>query len=315
MPRAISTALKNHKAQRVTTTCRCWRIRRTDGANEGWTEHDRELSINTGEGEGTLAYRPMPSGTPSNYQQGAELSPANLDLEMAFGGSIEDQFRAGLYDYAEVWTFEVNWADLSQGILRLAYGRLGEVSLAVASVRCELRGLAQLLSAQIGEIYMSECPATIGDARCKLDLAPLTHAGVVSYVWTGATGRRTFRFTGAAAGKANNYYTAGNMTWSTGANAGLTMAIEYSRNVAGVDSIVLLDPMPYAIALGDTFTAHRGCDRRWATCKGMVSLALQGGGTTEGAGLGNRKNFRGAPGLPGPDAVFNVPANSQWTSG
>jgi len=315
MPRAISTALKNHKALRVTTLCKCWRILRADDVNEAWTEHDRELDIDTGEGEGTLTYLPIPSGTPSNFQQGTDLAAANMDLEMAFGGTQEDQIRAGLYDFAEVWTFEVNWADLTMGILKLAYGRLGEVSLGSAAARCELRGLAQLLSTQIGEIYTSECPASIGDDRCKIALAPVTHAGTVSYIYSGASNRRTFRFTGAGAGLGNNYYTNGNLTWATGLNAGLTKAIEYSRDVAGVDSIVLLDPMPFAIAIGDTFTAHRGCDRRWATCKGMVSLALTGGGTTEGAGLGNRKNFRGAPGLPGPDAIYNIPSNAQWTSG
>ena len=61
-------------------------------ALEGFTTFD----YLTAEAAGAGPFRPMPSGTPSNYQQGAELSPANLDLEMAFGGSIEDQFRAGL---------------------------------------------------------------------------------------------------------------------------------------------------------------------------------------------------------------------------
>ncbi len=309
MPRAITTALKNHKAQRVTTTCRCWRIRRLSGDNEGMTEHDRSLDIDTGLGEGVLTYLPIPSGIPSNYQQSAELSPANMDIEMAFGGSVEDQFRAGLYDFAEVWTFEVNWADLSQGILRLAYGRLGEVSLGAASVRCELRGLAQLLSAEIGDIYMSECPATLGDARCKIDTAPFTFAGAVASV----AGNRQFVISGAAAGKAGDYYNYGRITFASGLNAGQTKDVEDYNSLT--DAVTLIEPMPFAVAPGDTFTIVRGCDRRWATCKGFVSVALQGGGTTEGAGLGNRKNFRGHPGLPGPDAVFNVPANSQWTSG
>lgn len=308
MSRAISTNLKNHKAQRVTTLCKCWRILRADGVNEAWTEHDRTLSINTGVGEGALSYLPIPSGIPSNYRQGADLSPANMDIEMAYGGDAEDQVRSGLYDWAQIWTFEVNWADLTQGILKLAYGRIGAVSLGHASSRCEVRGLAQLLSTQIGDCYLSECPATLGDAKCKIDLTAFTHAGVVNVV----TSRRQFTISGAAAIATDNYYNYGLITFSTGLNAGRTVQVEryYASTVT-----VLLEPLPYLPANGDAFTATRGCDRRLATCQGFVSVALQGSGTTEGSGLGNRKNFRGHPGLPGPDKIFNVPANTKWTSG
>jgi len=302
MPRSISTALKNHKAQDLTTVCKCWKIRRADGAVEGWTEHDVAIPYDG------VSYQPLPAGTPSNYGQRADLSAANLDIEMAYGAGTESLLRGGAYDYAEVWTFEINWADPGQGILKLAYGRLGEVDIGDDQARGEVRGLAQLLATLIGDVYTPECRASLGDSECKIDLSPFTHSGSVDT----AASSRVFTISGAAAGKAAGYYAYGQITFTSGANSGLSMQVE---SYAAVETVSLIEPLPFAVAGGDTFTIRRGCDRRLETCRAFVSAALQGGGSTEGAGLGNRKNFRGCPGLPGLDMAFNVPANQNWTSG
>lgn len=313
MSRTISAALKAHKALPATTTCRCWRIKRQDGTNEAWTEHDAALSINTGMGEGTLSYLPIPGGTPSGYAQRSDLSAGNLDIEMAYGPdatSDESLLRGGAYDYAEVWTFECNWANLAQGILKLAYGRLGQVSLDDDKASIECRGLAQLLASLIGDVYLPECRATFGDSLCKIDITPFTHTGTINVV----TDNRRFTLSGGAAGQADQYYSYGVITFITGENAGLSMQVESYYTIT-FGQITLIEPMPFDVASGDQISITAGCNRTWQKCKTFVSDALQGGGTTEGSGLGNRKNFRGYPGLPGLDEAANVPSNSMWTSG
>jgi uncharacterized phage protein (TIGR02218 family) len=301
MPRAISTSLKNHKAQPVTTTCKCWKLRRADGTVEGWTEHDVPIPYDG------VTYQPLPAGTPSNYEQRAGLAAANLEIEMAYGAGTEALLRAGVYDYAEVWTFEINWADTSMGILKLAYGRMGEVVIVDHKARCEVRGLAQLLATMIGDVYTPECRKSLGDALCKIDLSGYTHAGTVSTI----TSDRIFTIAGAASGKATGYYNYGKITFSSGPNAGLSMQVESQTG----DALTLIEPMPFTVAAADAFTLIAGCDRRLETCWTFVNAALQGGGTSEGSGLGNRKNFGGYPGLPGMAATMNIPANQQWTSG
>jgi uncharacterized phage protein (TIGR02218 family) len=284
--RAVSANLDTHLASDCATTCLCWKLRRRDGTVEGWTDHDEAVPWDG------VDYLPLPAGAPSNYQQKAALAAANMELEVNYGDTSAALIRAGYYDYAEVWTFRINWADPSQGIVRMAYGRLGEISMLKGQARADVRGLAQILSTQIGRIYTPECDASLGDARCKVNIAPYTHAGTVGTV----TSNRQFTITGAAAGKAGDYYNYGRIAWLTGANAGLAMQIEDYNGTN--DVVTLVEPMPAAVAPGDTASLVAGCDRRKESCV---------------ARFANIVNFRGFDRIPGMDKALNMPSNQQWT--
>jgi len=287
MARAISVALQAHLESEEQTVALCWRILRKDGTNYYYTDHDDPIVYSTN------TYTPIASGSPSNYRQGSNLNPSNMDLDMSFGPSSgrDVELRAGLFDYAEVWTFRINWADVSMGIVKLAYGRLGEVEIRDNQARIELRSLTQLLAVNIGRIYTPECDATFGDARCAVAMAGYTKAGTVGAV----TSRKVFVIGGAAAGQVVDYYNYGKITFLTGLNTGITMQIE-DYTVANV--ITLLEPMPYTVVNGDTATLYAGCDRRFATCKTRFS---------------NKDNFRGFPHIPGMDKALTVPNNQKWT--
>jgi hypothetical protein len=105
----------------------------------------------------------------------------NLDVEGVLDHEqiSEQDLRAGLFDHAEVHVFLVNWADLSQGKLRLRRGWFGEVHLTDQGLfRTELRGLTQALSVRIGELYSPECRADLGDHRCRVPIeAPVIVRG------------------------------------------------------------------------------------------------------------------------------------------
>ena len=283
--RTISANLDAHLALDCGTVALCWKVRRQDGTVEGWTEHDADIVYDG------VTYLALQSGAPSNYQQKAALAAANMELEINYGDTSAALIRAGYYDYAEVWTFRINWQVPADGIVKLAYGRLGEISMLDAQARADVRGLAQILSTQIGRIYTPECDASLGDTRCKVTLATFTHAGTVGTV----TNNRQFVITGAAAGKAGDYYNYGKITWVTGANAGLSMQIEDSNGTN--DVITLMEYMPGAVVAGDTASLEAGCDRRKETCISRFS---------------NLVNFRGFDRIPGMDKALNVPANQQW---
>ena len=285
--RTISAELQAHIEGEVTTIATCWRILRSDAEEYFFTDHDAEIVY---DGD---TYTPLEAGRPSSYRQRSDASVGGLDIELAFGtaSTLDDELRAGLFDHAEVWTFKINWADTTQGIIKLACGRLGEVEIRQNVARIELRSLSQILSAQIGRIYTPECDATLGDARCGVAIATYTKTGAVAV----ATSRRVFTVSGNAAGQAAGYFDYGKVRFINGDCAGLYMQVEsYASNV-----ITLLEPMPYDFAVGNTVWVYGGCDRRFATCKDRFN---------------NLANFRGFPHIPGLDKAMTVPANRKWTT-
>jgi uncharacterized phage protein (TIGR02218 family) len=287
MARTVSAALQAHIELEVTTLAMCWKILRRDGVAKKFTDHDALIVY------GSETYTPVESGSLSSHRQSANLSPQSIDLEMIFASATgtDDELRAGLYDHAQWWTFLINWADPTMGIVKLACGRLGEVQIRDNQAVIEMRSLAQLLSAQIGRIYTPECDATLGDARCGVNLASFTHSGSVNVV----TSNKVFTILGAGSGT-EGYYNYGKIVFASGANSGIAMQVE--SYVAASYTITLIEPMPFTVAAGDTFTAYAGCDRRFATCKDRFS---------------NQVNFRGFPHIPGMDKALTVPANQQWT--
>jgi hypothetical protein len=167
--KSVSSALAAHLAGEVTTLATCWQVTRKDGREFFFTDHDCDLAF---EDEIYLAS----SGyTRSAIANEAGMAVDNLDVEGVFDHEqiSEQDRRAGLFDHAEVQVFLVNWADLSQGQLRLRRGWFGEVQLTGAGMfRTELRGLTQALNVRIGEICSPECRADLGDHRCRVPIEP-----------------------------------------------------------------------------------------------------------------------------------------------
>jgi uncharacterized phage protein (TIGR02218 family) len=213
----------------------------------------------------------------------------NLDVDGVFDAATitEEALRAGLFDHAEVRVFLVNWADLSMGVLKMRRGWFGEVMLNEnGKFRTELRGMAQALAQQIGEMYSPECRADLGDNRCKVDLAAWTRTGTV----TAVTDRAVFIATLDGAASADGWFNGGLLTWTTGANAG--RAIEVKSWTAGTGRLELFIAVGYAIQIGDAFTVYPGCDKRLETCIGRFNNVI---------------NFRGEPYVPGIDAIMQYP--------
>ncbi len=276
---AASAALKAHLAGEVTTLALCWKVVRKDGITSGFTSFSRDLVV-----EG-VTYKASTGFTPTAIETSAGLAVDQLEVEAILNdpGITEADLQAGKYDHAAIEVFLVNYQDLTQGKLVLRVGTLGEVTVRKGVFVAEIRGLSQAFQRQIGELYSPTCRVKrLGDNRCKIDLAPYTHTLTVS----GVTDQR--RFVHATALQPDGYFQMGLVEWLTGANAGLE--IEVKTYTSGV--FTLVQPMPYAIATGDTFSATRGCDRTFTTCRTVFNNVL---------------NFRGEPHLPGIDQILKLP--------
>ena len=133
-------------------------------------------------------------------------------------GITEGDLRTGKYDFAGVRMFLVNYGNLTQGILKLRRGWLGEVTIRDGMYVAELRGMTQKLQMTVGEVYAPDCSTDLGDARCGVDLAAFAESGAV----TAVTNATTFA---TSLVQATGWYDGGELTWTTGASAGQTVAV------------------------------------------------------------------------------------------
>lgn len=277
MSKACSVALAAHLAQATTSLATCWKVTRSDGQVFGFTDFDQDLTVSS------QLYKASAGYTRSAVQTAADLNPDSVDLAGVFDdvSITEVDLRAGLWDYASVEMFLVNWNDLTQGVLKLRIGRLGEVKAGRHQYTAELRGLAQNIQQEIGRIYSPACNADFGDARCGLNAALFTVTGAV----TSVSSNRTFNDT--ARTEADGYFDYGKITWTSGDNNGLSMEVKQSVQSGG--AIALQLPMPFTVQVGDAYSMIAGCGKDI-----QVHCLLK---------FNNVVNFRGFPYVPGSDQM------------
>jgi uncharacterized phage protein (TIGR02218 family) len=283
--RTISANLKAHFALETTTIALCYKILRADGTVYRFTTHDAEVPY------GGEVFSPVGSGSISDLKLTNTLAVDNQDLDVLYTTITSAELRAGLFDDAEIWTFKINYMAPEDGILKLVYGKLGELEIKDNQAKIEIRSLTQQLTTPIGRILTPECDANLGDTRCKVSMGPFTHNVSV----TSFTSTKKFIASGLASVGLDNYFKYGKVQFTSGFNNGVKMQVEVSTNSTG--EITLLESLPFALVNGDTFTAYAGCDRRKSTCKTRFS---------------NVVNFRGFDGLPGLDKIVVIPTNVEW---
>jgi uncharacterized phage protein (TIGR02218 family) len=166
---------------------------------------------------------------------------------------------------------------------------LGEVRREGAAFTVELRSLAHRLAEDKGRLYTATCSADLGDARCTVDLTDPEFRG--SGAVTSLAGASSFRASGLGDFD-DGWFTAGKLSFTSGANAGLAMEVKTHRFDADGVSIELWQTMPEPVEVGDTFAVTAGCDKRFATCRDRFD---------------NTVNFRGFPHIPGNDFIVSVP--------
>lgn len=167
--KTLTPGMQTHLESDVTTLASCWRVTRTDGKIFGFTDHDKDLLI-----EG-LTFKASSGYFRSAITSSSEKSVDNVDVEGFLNDDdiAESELRAGLFDYATVEIFIVNWANIADGIIAMRYGLFGEtIILSSGLFRVELRSMTQLFSQTIGEVYQPECRADLGDERCGVNMLP-----------------------------------------------------------------------------------------------------------------------------------------------
>lgn len=248
MSKTVSVPLKAHYGQGSTTIARCWRLERVDGAVRTVTTCARNLLIS---GE---IYLSKDGVNPKAIESTADGAVSNSEIEGVLSPDMvtEAQIVGGLWDNCFVTVFEVNYRDLTMGVLRLSSGWLGNISAGRLAFKAELRSLAQALQQQIGDVYQPMCRAKLGDSMCKVDVEALRVTGTLTAVAT----RRTF--TDTARGEASDWFGAGLFKVLEGDYAGAQFEIH--AFVAGVYTMAL--PLPFDPWVGMAYSVIPGCRKR-----------------------------------------------------
>ncbi|KST59688.1 beta tubulin [Methylobacterium sp. GXS13] len=280
--RDIPDAVAAHLAGGVTTLCRCWSLRRRDGVALGFTDHDRDLTL-----AGLVhAARTGLEAAEAASESGFAVSGGDVAGALSSLGLTEADIAGGLYDGATVETWLVDWTNPETRLL-IDVGTIGEVRREGDAFVAELRGLAHRLGAERGRTYRATCGADLGDGRCRVDLSAWRTTGRV----TGLPEPATLAVT-LAGGFADGLFTGGTLTWTEGANAGLTADVRLQ--LGALLELGIAPPRP--VAAGDAFSLTAGCDKRLATCRDRFANAV---------------NFQGFPHMPGNDAVMRAVPGSE----
>lgn len=277
--KTIPTALQTH-LNGDTTLAELIKITRADGVVKAFTSFDRDLVV------GGVTYKADGSFWAKNLKNAAELKANNFEVT----GLIDsDQIDAndvekGVYDHARVDVYICNWAGLTQGVVQLRRGWLGEVALVGGKYVAQMRGLHDFLQRRVGDTYTPECRHNIGEGICSVALEALAVTGTV----TSVTDNATFEDYNCFA--ADAYFNYGKIVWTSGANQGLSMEVKDWDGDFQVFKLWL--PMPNNISINDAYKVYPGCDKRFSTCKSKFSNAV---------------NFGGFPHLPGLAKILQYP--------
>jgi uncharacterized phage protein (TIGR02218 family) len=279
--KVLTTAIQNMITSNALTLATCWRVQLLNGTVYRFTDHDRDLVVASETYDAESGFRR------SAVAADATLAVPNLQI-IGFVDQINKaDLDRGLWDFAEVRVFLVNYLDPDSGIIALRRGWIGEVIVDdTGEYQAELRGLAQVLTNNVGELYSPECRAQLGDDRCRVDLTAFTfpcHAG------TGST-KSALIHTGLT--QADGYFDTGTIVGTSGLNNGVKREVLYWLG----GTLVPFLNFPYDVTVGDTFNAVAGCNKTTNTCINKFNNIL---------------NFRGEPFVPGADALLDyaIPGN------
>ena len=291
--RTISAPMLTHIGQSTTTLAVCWKITRTDSVVQGFTSHDQDITFET------QLYKAATGIAPTAVKTSVGTGVDNLAVmgTLRSADITKVDLMNGVYDYATVSIFLVNYKNLADGNdIVLAVGRLGEVKANKNSFEAEVRSLIQLAAQNIGLVGTPTCNVhDLGDARCTVDLNGTAFTGSDNISIKNATtvasvtDRRIFTLSTVPTNIIDDWYKFGKCEFTSGNNDGLIMDVK-KFTISGSE-IELQFEAAKDIQIGDGVLVTAGCDRLFNTCKVKFNNVLF---------------FRGFPHVPGIDVTVRI---------
>lgn len=281
MSKVIPIALAAHYATRDTTLAYGLKITRqtwngsayADGDVYAYTSHDIDDTVDS------ILYRANPGLSVTDIVVAANSAVGNMEMTVLHDGvdfTVKDVLN-GLWRNAKFLIFRYNFESIADGRDDLLAGTLGEAQMMRGAVVVELRDLRQYFQQPVGSASSKTCRYRLGDSRCGLDLTPFTHTGTL----TGVTSNQVFR--DSSRGEAADYFGAGEIEMTSGANEGARRLI---REYAADGTFTLAQAFAGTVGIGDTYTAIAGDRKRLEEdCRDKFSNVLRFGGEPHRPGL------------------------------
>lgn len=268
----------------ATTLAAAWVLRPQTGAAIGFTDHDRDLTI-----DGVLCH------ALAGFDGGEIENALGTRIDQAgFTAAFDDRtlhaadLASGRFDGAEAAFYRVDWRAPEHFVL-LWRGRAGAIRRGQHAFELDLVSLKAGLEHVVGRVYRRDCGAQLGDARCRVDLGDPRYRTTGQVVSLPAQGE--IAVSGLQAFEPR-WFVGGTLTWQTGANTGQTLFVRAERRTASTPVLGFDESRAGTIVLGDRFTLTAGCDKRLTTCRAKFANVL---------------NFQGFPHMPGEDALISGP--------
>lgn len=166
---------------------------------------------------------------------------------------------AGALDGAEVWLEKAimpTQGDTTPGTLILFAGFLSSPTFDRTKVVLEVKSaISRMQQPFPRNTYQPACVHALFDAGCGVNRA--------TYVQTGSVnGSPTASVIPITVVQANGYFDLGTITFTSGANSGLSRFIKSHAS----NQLTLAQPLPVAPTVGNTFSIVPGCNKLQTTC-------------------------------------------------
>ena len=209
----------------------------------------------------------------TGYTSTASMSPSMIDLRGIVGlaGIGFDEIGSGVFDNARGYLFATTWTSPVEDEEPIVASILGKTTLQDSRYTIEEMALIDALNQSVGKTYTPACPKTFGGTEyggCNANVATFTVTGAL----TGVTSRSIV--TDSARAEAADYFGAGTIQFTSGANAGLK-PLEIKSFAAGV--IETFEPFYYQPVIGDAYSMIAGCRKRLVDCRDKFNNVVNAG--------------------------------------
>lgn len=238
------------------TSAWCVRIECTNGTTVRLTAYPHDLTMSN-----ATIYRTDSGYEPTAFSATSSFSPSAMDLDgiVAVGGVSRDELASGVFDNARVYIFKTSFLAPVEDYEPIAAGFFGKTTLEDDHYKIEGMSLIDAMNQSVGKVYQAACSRTFGDAGCTKNLASLSVTGTITSVTS------SYVFLDAARSEAADWFGAGTIEFTSGANVGLK-PLEI-RAYAADGTITLFEPTYYAPVIGDAYIMIPGCRKREVDCR------------------------------------------------
>lgn len=249
--------------------CHGVRIVCTSGLTIRFTDFPRDL-VMSGQ-----TYRTDSGYQFTGHQSSTGMAAGVMDLEGVAdaAGVNRDAVASGVFDGARLYAFATSWTNPVEDEEPIGLAILGKTTLIDHKYRIEMMQLVDALNQSVGRTYTPGCYKQFGGqefAGCKVNLAPITVTGTITHVTSAAVVRDSAR------AEAADWFGAGTIRYTSGANAGLK-PLEIKSYLAN-GTVETFEPAYYAPQVGDEYEMIPGCRKRMEDCRDKWNNVVNFGG-------------------------------------